>query len=183
MSIELDHIFWMVPKADVAGVTDQLGALGLRESYRRRHPGQGTANVCFCFENAFLEVLWLEDEAEARSAPIARTLLAERATGKANQFGVCWRGDAGLPMWAFAPPYLPPGVTIPIAIASDDPELPLLFSFPRAKPPIEMAWERHGGMQAEVGFARLEIEVVRCGQRQPDDLRGIASQMTPPFEV
>ncbi|MEM1377033.1 MAG: VOC family protein [Pseudomonadota bacterium] len=181
MSIELDHIFWMVPKSAVTGVTERFEAIGLRESYRRAHPGQGTANVCYCFENAFLEVLWLEDESEARSPSIARTLLADRGIGQANPFGMCWRGKADLAMWDFRPTYLPDGVSIPMATLSDDPCLPLLFTFPGAKPPRDLPPKRHGGMQAEAGWSSLELISMQCGA--PDDLRPVADQMAKPFIV
>ncbi|MEO1702291.1 MAG: VOC family protein [Pseudomonadota bacterium] len=181
MLIELDHLFWMLPKDDVHRVLASLSAVGLCESYRRQHPGQGTSNICYCFENAFLEILWLEDEAEARSPAIERTRLADRAMGKANPFGIAWRGDAALEMWDFEPPYLPAGVSIPMAVASDDPDLPLLFSFPGSKPPKEMPQERHGGMQASTGLATLEMAQVRC--RNVRMLQAFGQMMEPGFDV
>lgn len=181
MSIELDHVFWMMPKADVPAAAQAFETFGLRESYRRRHPGQGTANICYCFGNAFLEILWLEDEAEARSPEIARTLLAERATGTANPFGIAWRGDAGIAMWDFKPPYLPDGLSIAVAEACDDPQLPLMFSFPGSKPPGEMDPERHNGMQSHAGLDLLEIAALD-GIDQPA-MQEIAAAMTPPFEI
>jgi len=75
--LELDHIFFFVrPGGREAGA---LARAGLREAYRRRHPGQGTANVCYAFDNAFLELLWVEDWDEINSPAVARTKLAERA--------------------------------------------------------------------------------------------------------
>ncbi|MEO1747861.1 MAG: VOC family protein [Pseudomonadota bacterium] len=181
MSIELDHIFWMVPKDDVDRVAAAMSALGLKESYRRQHPGQGTSNICYCFENAFLEILWLEDEADARSPAIARTKLADRALGQANPFGIAWRGDANVSMWDFKPPYLPKGVVIPMAVASDDHDLPLLFSFPGSKPPSEMPPDRHGGMQKEAGFERLEIAKFRCADMSI--INSFSKKMVPAFQV
>lgn len=50
MTLELDHIFVFIrPDGPEAA---RLEAIGLVESYRRDHPGQGTSNVCYCFENA-----------------------------------------------------------------------------------------------------------------------------------
>ena len=46
----------------------RLTDAGLRESFRRDHPGQGTTNVCCCFDNAYLELLWLHDPAAAAGA-------------------------------------------------------------------------------------------------------------------
>ncbi|MEN0001536.1 MAG: VOC family protein [Pseudomonadota bacterium] len=181
MSIELDHIFWMVAKADADRVTARFETLGLRESYRRDHPGQGTTNICYCFDNAFLEILWLENEADARSPAIARTLLADRGTGKANPFGLAWRGDAQLPMWAFMPTYLPDGVSIQMASASDDPSLPLMFTFSGFKPPIALPPDRHNGMQHAAGFTRLDLTAIGATETAP--LECMAAMMVPGFNI
>lgn len=55
-SLALDHLFVFVEPG--APERAALERAGLRESFRRRHPGQRTANVCFCFDNAYLELLW-----------------------------------------------------------------------------------------------------------------------------
>ncbi len=61
--MQLDHIFHFVQDLEAA---ETLGrSLGLAETYRRNHVGQGTANICYCFENAFLELLLLTDRSEA----------------------------------------------------------------------------------------------------------------------
>jgi hypothetical protein len=50
--VKIDHLFVFVePPATEAAELEQAG---LRESFRRRHPGQGTTNACFCFDNAYL---------------------------------------------------------------------------------------------------------------------------------
>ena len=51
---------------------EDLEAIGLRETYRRVHVGQRTANCCFAVENAFLELLGIDDVDEVRSESIAR---------------------------------------------------------------------------------------------------------------
>lgn len=181
MSIELDHIFWMVAKTDVGRVTSRLEGLGLRESYRRDHPGQGTTNVCYCFDNAFLEILWMESEADARSPAIARTLLADRGTGEANPFGLAWRGNAGLPMWDYTPPYLPKGLAIQMATANDDPLLPLMFTFSGFKPPLDLPPDRHNGMQHAAGFTRLDLTAIGATETAP--LEGVADLMVPGFDI
>jgi hypothetical protein len=119
--MHIDHIFIRArpgaPEADV------LAAFGLCEGSGNRHPGQGTANRRFFFANAFLELLWLDDAAEARSAVTGPTGLYERLSGAGSPFGVCFRpapGAAGpLPFasWRYQPAYLPPGVTCDIAPA------------------------------------------------------------------
>ena len=75
--VELDHVFVMVrpgaPEAEAAA----LARAGLCESFRRDHPGQGTTNLCCCFDNAYLELLWLNNPAEALAPPAARLQLAD----------------------------------------------------------------------------------------------------------
>lgn len=118
----IDHIFIRVrPGAPEAAV---LADFGLTEGSGNRHPGQGTANRRFFFANAFLELLWLEDEAEARSEATRPTMLYERLSDAgASPFGICFRpapGDAApLPFagWRYQPAYLPPGVACDIALA------------------------------------------------------------------
>lgn len=134
--MQLDHIFIRVrPGAPEAAA---LAAFGLCEGTGNRHQGQGTANRRFFFTNAFLELLWLDDAAEAQSAAARPTLLFERLSGAGSPFGLCFRptpGDAApgaaplcaaspgaaapLPFasWRYQPDYLPPGVTCDIALA------------------------------------------------------------------
>ena len=91
---EIDHVFLFVqPDGPEIGA---LRRLGLTETYRRAHPGQGTANVCFAFDNLFLELLWLTSETEARSPAIARTRLWDRSRWSASgtsPFGIALRGE------------------------------------------------------------------------------------------
>ncbi|WP_020593154.1 VOC family protein [Kiloniella laminariae] len=146
---ELDHVFVFVTLED--GETKPLEAslleqAGVQESYQREHPGQGTANICYCFDNCYLELLWLTDEQEARSPLIARTALAERAhwkTNGASPFGLALRRTAHslfpLATWDYCPPYLPPGMAIPVSLSSQDPRHPMVFQSPGTKRPDQ--WE------------------------------------------
>ncbi len=170
--MELDHLI-VFTTADAPEVA-RLEALGLTPSYRRTHAGQGTANACFCFENAYLEILWVTYEAETRSAPVARLQLAARAqwrTGATNPFGIAWRptmvGERGPPCWPCTPPYLPAGAAIAVATASDDLSQPLLFSFPGSLPPRDWPPARRGNLQAAGGFGRLEMQTLRLPNHGP----------------
>ena len=164
---EIDHVFvFVAPGAPEAAA---LTKLGLAESFRRPHPGQGTANVCFCFDNAYLELLWIADAGEAVSCALARSGLAARAgwrnTG-ASPFGIALRSAdpaAALPFpsWNYAAPFLPAGMTIPVATASDDPRQPLLFRSPGNARPDQWTEGRAGARQRAVGLA--EIAGVRLG--------------------
>lgn len=59
MGWQIDHVILFVPtKAPEAAALSTLGHI---ESFRRAHPGQGTSNACFCFDNAYLGLLWVAD--------------------------------------------------------------------------------------------------------------------------
>ncbi len=136
---ELDHVFVMTPRGGDRG--EELASRGFVESGRREHVGQGTANRCFMFRNAYLELLYPTDEAALGSPLVRPTRLLERARWResgVSPFGVCLRGQGGqgeppVPTWAYRPPYLPPGGSIPIA--EDAAGGPLLFFSSRPGPP------------------------------------------------
>ena len=157
--MQLDHVFCFVSPGGVEIAA--MEALGLRVSYQRAHPGQGTANACFVFENAFIELLWITAEVEARSSLIARTRLWERSLWRKTNFspfGIAWRGEAPrIDTWPFAPAYLPLGVTIPVASDGDDPRQPMMFQSPGRAAPTEWPTERHGGFQHSAGWTRIHV--------------------------
>ncbi|MGH6921971.1 MAG: VOC family protein [Geminicoccaceae bacterium] len=158
--VELDHLFVMVrPGAPEAAA---LAGAGLYESFRRDHPGQGTTNLCYCFDNAYLELLWLDNPVEAPAPPAARLRLAERAdwqTTGASPFGIALRTapDEVLPFatWHYAAPFLPAGASIPMAVASDDPRQPLLFRSPGSQRPDHWTNGRAGARQTSAGLAEI----------------------------
>jgi Glyoxalase-like domain len=156
--LELDHIFCFI--APDGPEIDLLKDLGLHETYRRNHVGQGTANVCFAFENAFLELLWITDPLDAASSAIEQTGLLTRGQWRTKgscPFGIAWRnGGKSIPIWAFAPPYLPAGVTIGVATDGDDAYQPMMFTFPGSTPPTDWESKRHKGFQRRGGYTVIE---------------------------
>lgn len=121
-SMLIDHIF--VRARPGAPEADVLAQFGLEEGSGNRHPGQGTANRRFFFHNAFIELLWLEDAAEAQSDATRSTMLYERLSAVdagVSPFGICFRpapGSDGQPPfagWRYQPAYFPPGVACDIA--------------------------------------------------------------------
>lgn len=136
-AVEVDHVF---VNASVGGPEGQrLIDLGLVEGSSIRHPGQGTANRRFFFANAMLELIWVENGAEARSEaePARRLHLWERWSGRdgaACPFGVCLRPCAGqsdvapFPAWEYRPTYSPSG--LPVANNSTVDAEPLVFYIP-----------------------------------------------------
>lgn len=163
--LEIDHLFMFIEPGGPE--IEALQRLGLTETYRRAHPGQGTANACFAFDNLYLELLWLTSKVEARSPAIERTRLWERSQWRTLgtcPFGIAFRGDlasAGVPTWDYRPPYLPPGVSIQVATDSDDPTQPMLFSFPGSTAPDHWPAERRGRLQRDAGWGEAGGVVLR----------------------
>jgi Glyoxalase-like domain len=131
----LDHVFvFCRPGAPEAA---RLEAAGLRVGVRREHPGQGTANVCFCFADCYLEFIWIADADAAYASPLA---LADRARWRdlpTSPFGICLRptGNAPatpFPSFDYAPAFLPAGMP-PIRVAANarGAAEPLLFALHR----------------------------------------------------
>jgi hypothetical protein len=139
--VELDHFFVLVSRG--APEADLLRAFGLTEGSANTHQGQGTANRRFFFHNAFLELVWVEDEAEAASDLAARTRLGERWQRRgqgASPFGIGFRPgrspdsmQAPFDTWDYRPPYLPPELSIQMATSSQRVSEPLLFFLAFAK--------------------------------------------------
>jgi hypothetical protein len=131
MPLEVDHAF--IACAHEAPEGDALVRAGFVEGSPNTHPGQGTANRRFFFENFMLELIWVADPEEALSAQTRRTRLWERCSMRAgiSPFGIIFRsaGDpdstAPFPTWAYHPGYLPQGLAIQIAegTALHEPEL------------------------------------------------------------
>jgi hypothetical protein len=132
MALELDHVF--ICCSPGAPESDALVRLGLNEGSPNTHPGQGTANRRFFFRNAFLELLWVSEPAEARSEQTRRTRLWERWSQRSSSacpFGVVFRpkganaATAPFATWSYRPNYLPSGVAIEFAedVPLEEPEL------------------------------------------------------------
>jgi hypothetical protein len=125
---------------------DRLVALGLAEGSPNHHPGQGTACRRFFFANAYLELVFLTDAAEAQAEPARSTRLYERWARRgsgASPFGVVLRpgpdpsegaAKPPFPSWSYRPKYLPPGFAIEVA-AGTPLEEPEVFYIPFARRP------------------------------------------------
>jgi hypothetical protein len=159
--MEIDHLFVFV-EPDGAELA-YLNSLGLVETYRRAHPGQGTQNICFCFDNMFLECIWVSNVGEIQSDVIARTRLYERSQWRnagTSPFGIAWRttGNGAVfepATWEFRPPYLPSGTSIDVCVDSDDPRQPMMFRSPGATPPVQWPHERRRNLQRSAGLGSI----------------------------
>jgi hypothetical protein len=136
---EVDHVFVSVSRGGEEA--DRLVGWGFEEGPPNTHPGQGTACRRFYFENAYLELAWLEDEHEASSPGVDRLGLVQRMgrVRGASRLGVAMRptGPVRDPLpfavWTYEPPYLEGGRSVPVATSSRLLGEPLLFFLP---------WER-----------------------------------------
>ena len=163
--MEIDHVFFFVasPASGKAPELPSLAALGLVPTYQRHHRGQGTQNLCYCFDNLFVEFLWVCDQSEVSAHQIARTKLCERSRWQSNQtcpFGIAWRGaeahrDLPIATWNYQPPYLPSGMAIEVATDGDDPRQPMMFKSPGGTPPISWAVDKKGCLQQAGGWGRV----------------------------
>lgn len=156
--LDLCHLFVFThPGAPEAAALDRQG---LTPTYRRRHPGQGTANLCYCFDNAYLELLWVEDQAELASCALSRCGWAERTDWRnsgANPFGIGVRTPVPpFPAWDYRPGYLPPGLSVPVATASDDPAVPFLFGSPGSLRPDQWPNDRSGNRQTSGKYKEIQ---------------------------
>jgi len=121
----IDHAF--VCTAAGAPAAGRLIDFGLAEGAPNRHPGQGTANRRFFFDNFMLEFLWVENPEEAQSAQTCRTRLWERWSapgGAVCPFGFILapaaEAEEACPFrsWRYAPPTMP-GLDLAIAADTD----------------------------------------------------------------
>jgi hypothetical protein len=175
MAFELDHLF-ICTDID-ACEAENLVSFGFVEGRSNTHPGQGTANRCFFFHNAMLEMLWVHNPEEAKSEPIHLTHLWERWSGRNNgtcPFGVCLRpvegsGDVvAFSSWAYCPPYLPKTMSIAVGTNSDVLTEPMLFQTPFGKRPDRYSTEKAQPLEHGIGLCEItRVELVSPVENKP----------------
>ena len=169
MGLEVDHAF--IGCATGAPEGDALLRLGFAEGSRNTHPGQGTANRRFFFENFMLELVWVVDPAEAQSERTRRTRLWDRCQGdsEVSPFGIIFRSALMPPAsppfatWSYAPLYLPPGLAIQIAEGTSLHE-PELFYLPFLRRATTMSTEP---VEHALPIRRIRALSVGLRNRQP----------------
>ncbi|MGF1497868.1 MAG: VOC family protein [Elainellaceae cyanobacterium] len=142
MNLQLDHVFILVePEAEVA---DRLLEDGFREGPSNTHPGQGTANRRFYFDNGMLEFLWVSEAREAKTGPGRDLRFPERAVDPAaSPFGIIFvpcedaaSADLPFPGWHYQPAYFPPPRGFHVGANSHNLAEPLCFYFPFHDPGV-----------------------------------------------
>ena len=178
MSLVIDHIF--IATQVNAPEAELLKAFGLIEGTQNQHLGQGTANRRFFFANAFLELLWITDASEAQAERVKPTHLYERLSQQdpnISPFGICFRPtmqtDPAIPFpyWNYQPNYLPPHLSIPMAMNNPLTE-PLWFVLPFGAAPSTFSAEKRQPLEHVLGFK--ELTSVRV--TQPIEAKSIAAQ-------
>jgi glyoxalase-like protein len=138
----VDHAFIGCTSGAPEG--DALLRLGFTEGSSNTHPGQGTANRRFYFDNFMLELVWVTDPGEVQNERTRRTRLWERCTAQDRQvspFGIIFRSTGSPPVpapfatWSYTPIYLPPGLAMQIADGTTLFE-PELFYLPFLRRPL-----------------------------------------------
>jgi glyoxalase-like protein len=179
MPLSLDHVF-ICPENPQAAERE-LSDFGLQFSRRGIHRGQGTANACAFFDNAYLELLWRHNDDELQSEVVAPVGLWQRVRWRetgASPFGVAFRPEnSKVPVetWPYEAPFLPAGANIPIVTPRFRWREPLTFislvsqepaTLPsERRPPLDHRGERHRltavtlycpePFEASVGFTAL----------------------------
>jgi hypothetical protein len=137
--IELDHIFiWVAKGAPEAKALEEIGLHAFAEA--TQHTGQGTASKVFIFENAYLELIWIEDEqAAAKNAARSGVDMSRRARWRqtgASPFGIglhYLRGRTSLapfPVIPYWSEWMRPDTTIEFSKAITIQSEPMYFIVP-----------------------------------------------------
>jgi hypothetical protein len=140
--LERDHVFvWISKNAEEVVLLERLGLTTDHHIYR--HTGQGTASMSFQFENAYLEMIWVEDEEAAAKKDAEEgsggAHFIERFRWKqsgASPFGVGLRRRAGasgaLPFATrkYRAPWMEPNTFIDVALSASNIREPMYFVVP-----------------------------------------------------
>lgn len=134
--MQIDHLFIFSNQQGTEA--DALVEFGLTEGSSRTHPGQGTTNRKFYFENFFLEVLWVIDEEEIQSDLTRKTKLWERSNFHQNgysPFGLCMVNTPStdalfVNSMLYQPTYFPEGMVIEMITNENHPQCPSTFRLP-----------------------------------------------------
>jgi hypothetical protein len=124
--LELDHVFCMVPPD--GDWPQRLADGGWELDAGTRHAGQGTRNRRLAWDGQYLELVWVEDRAEAEANPLRLDRRAEWVATGASPFGIGLRGrlteEQRPAFWLYA------DLGFPVWVHRDNerrPERPLLF--------------------------------------------------------
>ena len=139
--LELDHVLiWVAKGAPEAKALEDAGLQKLGKS--SRHAGQGTASTAFLFENAYLELIWIEDRQEASKngarSGIDMVVRADWKRTGASPFGVGLHRASGataplpFPAMDYHAEWMGPDASIQFARTVADRGTPMYFVVPES---------------------------------------------------
>lgn len=174
--MELDHLFLFTELPEV--VAERLKLFGLTEGAPNIHPGQGTACRRFFFHNAYLELVWVNNEAALTSPVISKSKLWERSQYKNTHyspFGLCFRkskqSDQGAlfdEAWEYRPPYMPEGLYASVASNEEFPMEPMLFELPfHQVKPTDYPKEKQPPVTHKKGFREITKVILSLPEITP----------------
>ncbi len=170
MGLELDHLFIFVSKG--APEADPLLKFGFSEGEPNVHPGQGTSNRRFFFSNMMLELLWVSNVDEVKSALTKPTMLWERWCGRNNNrspFGIVLRSssaEVGFDGREYKPNYLPDGLSFLVGNNAEILNEPLFFRMPLGRMPGP--GKKIQPLQNKPGFTTVTSLCVKMPQTSPE---------------
>jgi hypothetical protein len=171
----IDHVFLCTTSG--APAADLLKQAGLVEGTENHHPGQGTACRRFFFRNAMLELLWLEDEVEARSDQTRATKLWERFAGvgqTASPLGIILRPAPGAEpvcpwaSWKYRPQTMPE-LELDVAAETELTE-PMWCYMKGGRAPAEWPPERLQPLDHPAGFREITRVLIGCPDAREDSV-------------
>ena len=169
MALSLHHVF-VLTSPDAPGA-DALVELGMVEGSRNTHPGQGTANRRFFFDDLYLEFVFFTDVEEARHGPgrVIRSLdRFESPDG--SPFGLIFRAETGadlamFPSFPYQPKYFEDGTYFSIGDNADRLDEPSCIVLPVILPPAPGSEPRSTAPFANVTQVRVSLPA-----RTPSDV-------------
>ena len=176
MPLAVDHVFICVENPHAA--ERALADFGVQFGRRRIHQGQGTANACAFFDNAYLELLWRHDDDELQSEVVRPLGLWERVRWRetgASPFGVAFRSENGevpIETWPYEAPFLPQGTNIPIVTPRFMWHEPLVFLYV-SQPPVTAQSESQPPREHR-GERRRLTRVTVYGPEAPRPSQGLS---------
>lgn len=119
---------------------------GFIEGPSNTHPGQGTKNRRFFFENFMIEFLWIYDEEEAKNQTTKDTMIFERWSSRKEKcpYGFCiqpLKQNLVKPFhgWPYKPKYISPSQHILVANNWQNMNEPFLFMLPYFENKVDLS--------------------------------------------
>ena len=145
MPFRLHHV--LVVTDPGAPVADRLVRFGMVEGTSNTHPGQGSANRRFFFEDMALELGFFTDEEEARSGPGKVIRMFDRwESPGGSRLGLIFRADTDgtgdFPGFPYQPLYFEEGQFFLVGDNVDALEEPIVVLMPRnlpSRPPQDLS--------------------------------------------